>query len=233
MTTNNQYHKTEGTSKMATLSKTPSGPKIENLDGKIFGRLTVIGREKSGKHFKTRWLCKCICGNQKVISAQSLKNGTTTSCGCYKLERISEANRKKPFQFIYNNMVSNNKNRRRIVITYEEYLTFVGRKCHYCHGYINWQPYTSKINKSVAYFLDRKNNDTDYTIENCVPCCMLCNRCKNTLPYDIFYRSKMIDRMCNDIKNGCDYKKDWLTLHKFLMENVPTKEDYDTNRKVG
>jgi hypothetical protein len=39
------------------------------------------------------WRCKCDCGNYKVISGKSLRNGETRSCGCYQRERASEAQR--------------------------------------------------------------------------------------------------------------------------------------------
>jgi hypothetical protein len=29
------------------------------------------------------WLCRCICGNERFLQIPSLKNGTSTGCGCY------------------------------------------------------------------------------------------------------------------------------------------------------
>lgn len=59
-----------------------------NLEGKIFGRLTVIGRIGS-RHNKSLWRCKCRCGNfTEVISicltrgkAKGNRVGGTKSCG--------------------------------------------------------------------------------------------------------------------------------------------------------
>lgn len=64
-----------------------SQPKvITDMTGKRFGRLTVIKRAEShrtkGGQTKTRWLCKCDCGNEKIVIAQDLKTGHTKSCGC-------------------------------------------------------------------------------------------------------------------------------------------------------
>lgn len=65
----------------------------EDLTGKRFGRLTVIGLSmvntvKSKKRNRRYyvWSCKCDCGNTCEIRAESLKSGHTTSCGCYKDE---------------------------------------------------------------------------------------------------------------------------------------------------
>lgn len=60
------------------------------LTGKVFGRLTVIeecGRTKAGK---TKWLCKCSCGNLTTPIGSGLINGGVLSCGCYKSETTSK-----------------------------------------------------------------------------------------------------------------------------------------------
>lgn len=72
------------------------GRVAEDLSGRRFGRLTVIKREvKSNvKNKKPYWLCRCDCGNKKIIKATELKNGKTQSCGCLKIEKIKESNTK-------------------------------------------------------------------------------------------------------------------------------------------
>ena len=71
-----------------------------NLVGKRFGRLIVVKRVEnhifpSGKQ-KSRWLCKCDCGNEVVVIGTNLtkKNGTK-SCGCYALECSHKSKNKK------------------------------------------------------------------------------------------------------------------------------------------
>lgn len=57
------------------------GKKLE-LVGQKYGRLLVIGYAGKDKYERTRWECLCDCGNEKVISAHSLRQGATKSCGC-------------------------------------------------------------------------------------------------------------------------------------------------------
>lgn len=61
-------------------------PKVIDLTGKKFGKLTVIGKDKphytSGGHKQVKWLCKCECGNVVSVTSANLRNGNTTSCGC-------------------------------------------------------------------------------------------------------------------------------------------------------
>jgi len=60
-----------------------------DLIGKRFGDLTVIRRyDKLGKAY--RYLCRCVCGNEKVVLRSGLKTGRTKSCGCLKKRRSIE-----------------------------------------------------------------------------------------------------------------------------------------------
>ena len=57
-----------------------------DLTGKQFGKLTAINYFQ-GMGWGTgrklgKWLCKCQCGKEKLVDAQSLKSGRTKSCGC-------------------------------------------------------------------------------------------------------------------------------------------------------
>ena len=52
-----------------------------DLTGEYFGRLTVIKRaENIGSY--TAWLCRCSCGNEKIVKTHELRSGGTKSCGC-------------------------------------------------------------------------------------------------------------------------------------------------------
>ena len=66
--------------------------RLVDITGQKFGKLTVLKKVEKPKHLKkneTFWLCKCDCGNEKVIRGYSLKVGNTTSCGCYFQEKMS------------------------------------------------------------------------------------------------------------------------------------------------
>lgn len=66
--------------------------KLNDLTGKRFGRLTVIKKIGAAKNRQILWLCKCDCGKEKIIIGSSLKNGYSTSCGCYAKEIHSKNN---------------------------------------------------------------------------------------------------------------------------------------------
>ena len=67
--------------------------KFIDLTGQKFGRLTVI------KYVgKSKWLCKCECGNEKIVSTTHLKNDTK-SCGCLRAENTKKRNTKHGFRY--------------------------------------------------------------------------------------------------------------------------------------
>ena len=58
----------------------------EDLTNQRFGHLVVIQRAERPQGIKSAgsyWLCKCDCGNEKVIMGKSLRQGKTISCGCH------------------------------------------------------------------------------------------------------------------------------------------------------
>lgn len=60
------------------------------MENTQFGRLTVISLHSQDAHYNKRWLCRCLCGNTKVVLGDKLKNGNTKSCGCYQQEFRTE-----------------------------------------------------------------------------------------------------------------------------------------------
>lgn len=56
-------------------------PKILNLVGQRFGRLTVTARAGILRK-QSAWACRCSCGSEVFLPANYLRSGDTTSCGC-------------------------------------------------------------------------------------------------------------------------------------------------------
>lgn len=59
-------------------------PKTKNLKNQVFGQWTIlkydgIAREGPGIG-NSFWWCKCSCGYEKSVQAQTLLNGTSTKC---------------------------------------------------------------------------------------------------------------------------------------------------------
>lgn len=56
-----------------------------------FGRLKPI-RMIYGKD-RVRWLCKCDCGNETIVTQKNLCNGNTKSCGCLSVDMAKSRNK--------------------------------------------------------------------------------------------------------------------------------------------
>lgn len=62
--------------------------RTQDLSGMRFGKLTVINiveTEEKGIF----WLCKCDCGNTKIVKSSLLKGGYTQSCGCIRNQDLT------------------------------------------------------------------------------------------------------------------------------------------------
>lgn len=65
-----------------------------NLVGKRFGRLYVVSRADVDKWGRPAFVCRCDCGNEVIVSGNSLNRGFTKSCGCLQRELISNRAKK-------------------------------------------------------------------------------------------------------------------------------------------
>ena len=63
------------------------------MQGKKYGRLTVIERAGSNKEGKAEWMCVCECGNKRVFVGKYFRVGHTKSCGCYNIDMIIKRNK--------------------------------------------------------------------------------------------------------------------------------------------
>ena len=75
-----------------------------DLIGMKFGRLVVLSFDHKDKFGERYWLCKCDCGNEKVIRGSSLTKGVTKSCGCFANERRIESHKKNNDYYIEENI---------------------------------------------------------------------------------------------------------------------------------
>lgn len=58
--------------------------KLPDLTDRRFGMLLVLSRAPSQSDGKRRWLCRCDCGRETIVTTANLTSGHTTSCGCKK-----------------------------------------------------------------------------------------------------------------------------------------------------
>lgn len=63
--------------------------KILDRTKQKFGRLQPIALASKHKNGKPRWLCKCDCGNEVIVTSTDLGR-SSNSCGCLRKEKTSQ-----------------------------------------------------------------------------------------------------------------------------------------------
>ena len=178
------------------------------LKGKKFGRLTAIKRVPNDKWGNIMWLCKCNCGTEIITREGSLRSGHTRSCGCLRREnarmgknrKLSPklANKKRTFD-IYKH--SAKKRGYKFELTEEQFIGITQKDCFYCGTRPNNIAKRILLNQRkdsddfIYNGIDRVDNTKDYTIDNVVPCCKICNFAKRNMSLKDF--KNWIERVYN------------------------------------
>lgn len=175
-----------------TVSREPSEASI----GMKYGKLTVISitgmREtKTGRKIPVV-LCECECGKRAEKLLWDLRSGKTKTCG---FDHPHFDDRTLPaFNYAYNHAYRHQAKRRGLLfdISKEDFRRLCESNCHYCgsepdnvssRGLVKSGKYTSEWRYNG---LDRKDSNKDYTLDNVVPCCAICNRAKGAKSYKQF-----------------------------------------------
>lgn len=155
--------------------------------GQKFGRLTILKRLDEVDKFRSRkYLCKCDCGNEKIISAHNMTNGGVRSCGC--LGHIKLAEGEAALNALHATYEFSAKRRKLLFdLSKDKFRELTKQDCLYC-GTLPKQIYQpKKSNGSYVYNgIDRLDPKIGYTDDNCVSCCGMCNKMKMCLSKDEF-----------------------------------------------
>lgn len=144
----------------------------ENLIGKKFGRLRVVG-DGTHENWIHKWECLCDCGNKVYVATSKLKSGHTQSCGCLQKERTSKASLihgkyKSRIHKEWRGILHRCKNP-----SASHYENYGGRGIDVCeewkgkNGFFNFYNWSMENGYSDDLTLDRIDNDKGYSPENC------------------------------------------------------------------
>lgn len=64
--------------------------RAENLQGKTFGDLIALFPVRTYENKRLYWLCKCKCGNIKIVLSTNLVTNKIKSCGCLRSKTTKE-----------------------------------------------------------------------------------------------------------------------------------------------
>lgn len=135
-------------------------PKIVNLVGKKFGKLTAEKVAAVGLA-GNRWICKCTCGETTVVYASNLQSGKVKSCGCSRVRHgMSGTKIHHVWRTMLDRCINPNAN---------QYADYGGRGIFVCD---EWKVFTVFYEDmgAVPYkgaTLDRVDNNKPYCKSNC------------------------------------------------------------------
>jgi len=142
----------------------PKIPKYKRLEGKRFGRLIVIHLVEISTQ-GAMWLCKCDCGNERIIPTGKLLYGEIKSCGCYSIEQSKShgMTNTRPYS-IWQGMKTRCDNPKSI-----NYHLYGGRGIIYTDKWSTFEGFWNDMEDgySEELTLDRINNEKGYSKENC------------------------------------------------------------------
>ena len=141
--------------------------RLINETGNRYGKLVVIERAGRNNCKKVLWKCQCECGKTKIINGNSLRNGLTESCGCYRIKLMTThgQSRARIYQIWrgMNNRCLNKKSR--------AYKDYGKRGITICDEWLKFPPFY-KWAMSHGYkktlTIERVDNDLGYYPDNCV-----------------------------------------------------------------
>lgn len=178
------------------------GVRFKDLLNKKFNRLEVIEFVKINKRHRAEWLCKCECGNLKILEGKLIFNGNVKSCGCLWKESISLDKNEASFNVLYLGYKNAAKSRNySFLLSKEEFKIISSKNCYYCNSVP--KPISNKKAVNGQYVgngIDRVDNKIGYELNNCVACCKQCNIAKATMTKIEFLN--LIKNIFNNLKLG-------------------------------
>ena len=189
---------------------------VTDLLGKRFDRLVVIERAENTKQGDAQWLCRCDCGNEKIIRANALKTGRTRSCGCL----LSECSKKRMAKLMTKHGKSNSRLYRVWASMKERcssannkgYDNYGGRGISVCDKWQEFEPFykwaiANGYKKRLE--IDRIDNDGNYEPDNCrwVTSKQNCRNTRKNIKVEVTNRATGNKQQFDSVSEVCEVLK--------------------------
>lgn len=145
---------------------------VEDLTGRVFGRLTVIAVSVLRKRDSITYECACTCGRRTLVVRADILRGNTRSCGC-----LGQENRDRGRHAAIRHHQSATKEyaawrsmlERCRTPTHHAWKDYGGRGITVCERWMRFEEFIADMGPrpSSKHSLDRIKNDEGYGPDNC------------------------------------------------------------------
>lgn len=150
-------------------------PVLRDFTGRKFGKLLVIYRHGRNGYGVT-WMCRCDCGNTKVVAMMNLRDSKTRCCGCDTLLMRSMSVRTHGCSGKFSSAVERRAHnawttmrRRCLEPAFVSFKDYGGRGIRVCKRWESFPPFLRDMGlpPTDKHTIERKRNNGNYTPQNC------------------------------------------------------------------
>lgn len=148
-------------------------PSFIDMTGQRIGLWTVIEQGPNNASNAIRWLCRCDCGTTKLVTGQTLRNGSSKSCGCESARlagiRIANINGRHFLSHSRTHNIWSMMKTRCLNKTNRAYPRYGGRGITVCDEWLTFDNFLRDMGEcpSTRHTLDRIDNNSGYSPDNC------------------------------------------------------------------
>jgi hypothetical protein len=187
--------------------------RAHDLKGLRFGRLLVVKPTGYKRRGCTEWECVCDCGTRHNVGTDKLQSGATKSCGCLRLDNTATHRMTTAPEYgVWSAMKGRCLNQRD-----NRWATHGARGIRVCDRWLeSFENFYADMGPrpSPSLSIERKDNNGDYTPENCVWATdreQADNR-RTTLKITIDGRVQSLKAWCREL--SIPYLRTWKRLYK-------------------